>query len=199
MRDLGEAQPSEKATEQQPGWGSLHPQLQAAAWVFCTCGHTPQMGHFHFHDEVSVLPAFLIIGVDKVWVGKRRKLSMNGQGGLSWPLCGHLGDACLLPAPCHCPPPPPHRPGSWCLWGSGRWLWLLELGGLGDKELRRKRLQLEVVQERGVLGWSLLVTELLPSETIAISRVRRMEKFRDLPSFLSSHLPHFFLPPSYKY
>lgn len=102
----------------------------------------------------------------------------------------------LLPLP---PPPPPNRPGSWCLWGSGRWLWLLELGGLGDKELRRKRLQLEVVQKRGVLGWSLLVPELLPSETIAISRVGRTEKSRDLPSFLSSHLPHFFLPPSYKY
>lgn len=44
----------------------------------------------------------------------------------------------------------------------------------------------------GVLGWSLFVPELLPSETIAISRAGRTEKSRDLPSFLSSHLPHFF-------
>lgn len=109
-----------------------------------------------------------------------------------WPPWG------CLPAPWS--PRIPHlRPGSWCLWGSGRWLWLLELGGLGDKELRRKRLQLEVVQERGVLGWSLLVPELLPSENIAISRVGKMEESRDLPSFISSSLPHFLLSSSYKY
>lgn len=76
------------------------------------------------------------------------------------PLVATLGVLACSPLPPHTPTP---RPGSWCLWGSGRWLWLLELGGLGDKELRRKRLQLEVVQEHGVLGWSLLVPELLPS------------------------------------
>lgn len=73
-----------------------------------------------------------------------------------------------LPAPCSRTPHP--RPGSWCLWGSGRWLWLLELGGLGDKELRRKRLLLEVVQRGGVLGWSLSVPELFPQRPLPSAR-----------------------------
>ena len=117
------------------------------------------MGYFHFCDESSVLPGFLIIGAARVWVGKIRKFPMSGV--CPGPLLATLGVCACSLSPTPCP-----GLGSWCLWGSRRWLWLLELGGLEDKELRRKRLQLEVVQGGGVLGWSLLVPELLPQRPL---------------------------------
>ena len=100
--------------------------------------HPPQMGRFHFREEASCLACFSS-GQGRQGMGSKRPVREQGVGAVLAPRRPPWGH---LPTPCPCAPPPPPGPGSWCLWGSRRWLWLSELGSrLGDKELRRKRLQ----------------------------------------------------------